>query len=201
MLVYSQIAYKHAYLLWLIQETELRGEDEEVSERRDLGALRGVFFNNCGTHTAMEARDGRELGDSLACVSSYKPVMEAWKGTGHWPLATQVLCHHQWGQSDQQLLSSHHQTSHTKLAEIWVNENLQSLAQTKNLSHGTRCWEGQADAVGHLAACFVRFTNAQELSPLSFQVKSSSWIYWQSQSLGKRKEKGPYLTLNQPSLT
>lgn len=101
MLVYSQIAYKHAYLLWLIQETELRGEDEEVSERRDLGALRGVFFNNCGTHTAMEARDGRELGDSLACVSSYKPVMEAWKGTGHWPHRSSAITN-----EDNQLSSS-----------------------------------------------------------------------------------------------
>lgn len=54
-----------------------------MSGRRDLGALRGVSSNNRGAHTAMEARDGRELGDSLACVSSYRPVMEAWERTGH----------------------------------------------------------------------------------------------------------------------
>lgn len=101
MSVYSQIAYRHTHLLWLTRETELRGEGVQVSGRRNLDALRGVFSTNCGTHTAMEARDGRELGDSLACVSSYRPIMEACEGTGHWPHRSSAITN-----EDNQLSSS-----------------------------------------------------------------------------------------------
>lgn len=72
-----------------------------MSGRKDLGAVRGVSSNNCGTHTAMEARDGRELGDSLAYVSSYRPVLEAWEETGHWPHRSSAITN-----EDNQLSSS-----------------------------------------------------------------------------------------------